>query len=901
MWEANLASSHGDFTARRILNYVLATMVAAFLWIVFSAPITHAATDASWNGASITYDGNPYSGPADASTVDKLNLLENTKVYTYVDPAPSGTGTSTRSASRNIHVIYFAPDVDVSTATGAKYKTYIYQGPSSFSNPTSPIDISIDAQSTSPTTGTTSSCDVKDGLGWIICPVTKTLATGMDWVFKTLAGFLAVRPAETGQDTVLFRAWSYMRSFANVAFVIAFLIIIYSQLTSIGLNNYSIKKLLPRLIIAAVLVNLSYYFCSIAIDISNILGYSLQDVFIQIRNSLVGTSGNSWDLMSFESLSGFVLSGGTIATAGGIALFSTLSTYQIGGSLFLLLPGLVAGLMAVLVALVVMAARQAIITLLVIVAPLAFVAYLLPNTEKWFDKWRSTFMTLLVLFPAFSLIFGGSQLAAAAIIQNADSINVVILGMLVQVAPLFITPMLIKLSGSTVGRIAGMINNPNKGIIDRTRNWSKERADGVKAKRLGTPARRAAFLKRNAQRNDHNRRKREAWKNTHTSMADARWSNSKDFSDIDQATRKASDTKSLGESMSEARYGKAKVSNVEIQELDIKLRNAKADSANAGQAADVQYEQFKSSASDLNIIPNRLRSLAQSALRHSQESGVLAQQLRNAQTVQQQEFAKVLRGNESMQIRAGGINHQGSESALAAAISAVKEAEKKAVAEAATVIEHYNLDASKRQGFAVGKLATIEGIDDEGNLRIFRANQKYTRDAVIETQMSIGTVNEVEQIIELSGTDLYEYRKTIGDALAKNSGLRAQALHIAGQTIDDIKKSAMIPEDYDGERREGQIDLNFVTKRVIEKGKMSERDFANMDADAAKRFTKVIAQMLQNGDSPEEVALFSQSAREAFLGDERASIKGATRKHLLDIARATDPSFDPDQQSGSNS
>jgi len=74
-----------------------------------------------------------------------------------------------------------------------------------------------------------------------------------------------------------------------------------------------------------------------------------------------------------------------------------------------------------------------------------------------------------------------------------------------------------------------------------------------------------------------------------------------------------------------------------------------------------------------------------------------------------------------------------------------------------------------------------------------------------------------------------------------------------------------------------------------------------MDADAAKRFTKVIAQMLQNGDSPEEVALFSQSAREAFLGDERASIKGATRKHLLDIARATDPSFDPDQQSGSNS
>lgn len=307
MWEALKMPSHGEKTVRSILNYVLATIVATFLWVIITAPVTHAA-DATWNGSSITYQGDTYIGPANDDTLDDLNLLNDTTAYTHVDPAPAGTGTSTSGSSRYIHVIYFAPGVDTSTATGAKYKTYIYQGPSSFSNPSNPIDISTEPPTAS-SAASSSSCDMENGLGWIICPITNTLASGMDWIFDMLSGFLAVRPTETGNDSALFRAWSYMRSFANVAFVVAFLIIIYSQLTSIGLTNYSLKKLLPRLIIAAVLVNVSYYICSIAIDISNILGYSLQDVFIQIRNSLVGTGGNSWDLMSWESLSGFILSG----------------------------------------------------------------------------------------------------------------------------------------------------------------------------------------------------------------------------------------------------------------------------------------------------------------------------------------------------------------------------------------------------------------------------------------------------------------------------------------------------------------------------------------------------------------------------------------------------------------
>lgn len=39
-------------------------------------------------------------------------------------------------------------------------------------------------------------------------------------------------------------------------------------------------------------------------------------------------------------------------------------------------------------------ARKALIVILIVISPLAFVAFLLPNTEKFFSKWRSTFVGL---------------------------------------------------------------------------------------------------------------------------------------------------------------------------------------------------------------------------------------------------------------------------------------------------------------------------------------------------------------------------------------------------------------------------------------------------------------------------------------------------------------------------
>ncbi len=853
MWEATLASSHGSFSVRRILSYVLATIVASFLWVVLAAPLTHAATDATWSNTSIIYQGNTYLGPTDDATLKNLNLLPNTKAYTYVDPPATGSAPST---SRQIHVIYFAPDVDSSTATGAKYKTYIYQGPSSFTNPSNPIDISITAQTSSSNTSTgTSSCNVDNGMGWIICPVTKTLASGMDWVFKTLAGFLAVRPAETGQDTVLYRAWTYMRSIANVAFVAAFLIIIYSQVTNLGISNYSLKKLLPRLIVAALLVNLSYYICSVAIDLSNILGYSLQDMFIQIRNSLVGQAGNSWNLTSWESITGFILSGGTAATAGGIVLFTTLSTYGITGSLFLLLPALVSAMMAVLVALVVMAARQAIITLLVVIAPIAFVAYLLPNTEKLFDKWRGLFMTLLVLFPAFSLIFGGSQLAAEAIIQNADSINVVILGMLVQVAPLFITPMLVKLSGSTVSRIAGLINNPNKGIIDRTRNWSKDRADNVKAKRLGTEAGRGALLKRNAQRMDHNRRLREGRRKLHESMADNRFAGSLDNEKLHEAQHEVETAKkTIEERLSRELNLKIKV-DPSMLDREMKLRVVTDQNATAKAAIDAKYESLRAGIDPtiVNGAGGVLTELTKQSSLATRDLALHSIASQTAKRIQQKNLSEAMLSQDAKidEIRlrdyAGAADvENGAASAVAFATRERREAAGKLISDRDQLMSHFKLNSSQYQNLATGEEAAV-GIDDNGNTYTFELDDKFAHEAAVEHQMATGSFEQKLKIIRMSGNELAGYADVISKAIPKN-GLPASGAFFGGKFIDDVIKKDI--KNYD--------DVVESTVSFITSGKIKDEVIAGNDGGAIKVFIDAA----NNGGrnlSPDKQVLFNEN------------------------------------------
>lgn len=301
------------------------------------------------------------------------------------------------------------------------------------------------------------SCGI-EGIGWIVCPVMSFLGSIADFSFDFLASsFLqtninilnsdnsAVHPNGEPVSTATYDAWQVMRNIANIAFVIVFLIIIFSQLSSIGITNYGVKKMLPRLIIGAVLVNISFFVCQIAVDISNILGYSIKEVFDSL-----GAQMNTVPPGEDASGNGFgiaVIITGIIAGAASLVLAVSF-------------PVILAVILAVLMIVLILVARTALIVMLAIISPLAFVAYLLPNTEQWFKKWGKMFFALLMVFPVIAVVFGASSLASGVINSSSQGdILMQLLAIGVAAVPFFVVPSLLKGSLNAAGSIGTKLSS----------------------------------------------------------------------------------------------------------------------------------------------------------------------------------------------------------------------------------------------------------------------------------------------------------------------------------------------------------------------------------------------------------------------------------------------------------
>ncbi len=318
-----------------------------------------------------------------------------------------------------------------------------------------------------------------DNIGWIVCPVMTFMANIIDKAYQQVASWLTVKPiTTTGGGSAMYSAWVAMRDIANIAFVIAFMIIVYSQLTSAGVSNYGIKKLLPKIMVAAILVNLSYILCTIAVDISNIAGSSLYGL-------LGGDSfSKGIDTSHFEG-DASTSDGGWVGIVGAILASATI--------IYLALPALIVALPTALLAIVtvflVLALRQVLIILLIVISPLAFIALLLPNTEDWFKRWRKLFVALLVMYPIISLLFAASALASTVVMNSATDVNgdgeisLQLMGALITVLPLVLTPVVMKASAGVMNRFAGIVNNPNRGPFDAMRKRAEATAGRIRNNR----------------------------------------------------------------------------------------------------------------------------------------------------------------------------------------------------------------------------------------------------------------------------------------------------------------------------------------------------------------------------------------------------------------------------------
>lgn len=318
------------------------------------------------------------------------------------------------------------------------------------------------------------SCGI-GGMGWLICPLMTFMGEIADASYSVISQFLNINPAIFGEGSDAVgakQAWNFFRDIANVIFVLLFLWVIFSQVSSIGISNYGIKKILPKLIVGAILVNLSFYICQLAVDLSNILGFTLKEALEGSVSGVGGSSSNS------EILSGLGAAVAGILVLTGTVLFAALAVS---------IPTLLSLMLVLLVVLVILIVRQAAIVLLISIAPLAFAAWLLPNTESLFKKWVSMFRGLLMVFPIISLLYGAGKLAGAILATTATSdsndtaITMQFAALAASILPLGATPFVLKSSLNSLGSIGAKIGkmsaNAHGRFAGNVKGVAKRRVD----------------------------------------------------------------------------------------------------------------------------------------------------------------------------------------------------------------------------------------------------------------------------------------------------------------------------------------------------------------------------------------------------------------------------------------
>ncbi|NQV93256.1 type IV secretion system protein [Candidatus Kaiserbacteria bacterium] len=196
-------------------------------------------------------------------------------------------------------------------------------------------------------------------------------------------------------------AWGTLRDLANIFFIFGLLTIAIS--TILGATNYGYKKLLARLIIVALIINFSLFFTKFVIDSSNI--FALQFYQGASVSDSDGSNGIANTFMQHLGVTSIWETDNVLKTlnelnyspSGG---FGLMFLYSIFTSIFLMITAFV-----FIFAAIMLITRAVGFILLAILSPLAFAAFVVPNTQKWTDKWWSKLWQYAIFAPVLLMLF----------------------------------------------------------------------------------------------------------------------------------------------------------------------------------------------------------------------------------------------------------------------------------------------------------------------------------------------------------------------------------------------------------------------------------------------------------------------------------------------------------------
>lgn len=341
---------------------------------------------------------------------------------------------------------------------------------------------------------------VAESLGWIVCPLIKKMGEAASGLYAQVSQEFIVIDAGffEGGDSPIRIAWNDIVGFANAIMVIFLLVVVFSQITGVGIDNYGIKKVLPKIIIAAILINLSFLICQLAVELSNILGDALNTMFTNWAKNIPLETVSGQKIEEGKGLFFGLLnaiSGGMLGlgAAEGASIALTIASAEstgvaIAGAVMSIIIPLLCALIIVIVAVffffILLGVRKACVIVLVVISPLAFVCYMLPNTKALFQKWWNALKGMLMLYPICGLMIGGGYYVSKLITSTSGNYFVQFTALLLMVVPYFFIPKMLTNSlaamGSIGAKISGFGKNFGRRMSKSTRDASGRLGGAIK-------------------------------------------------------------------------------------------------------------------------------------------------------------------------------------------------------------------------------------------------------------------------------------------------------------------------------------------------------------------------------------------------------------------------------------
>lgn len=306
------------------------------------------------------------------------------------------------------------------------------------------------------------SCDffTLNPLNWIVCPFIKAASSLVDLLDGAINKLLevdtnAIFGDASPQGRAYHQAWGIFRTLALALIAIAALVMVIAQAAGLEfLDAYTIRKVLPRLLAAAVLITISWPLMEVLIKAGNDIGLGVRDI---IYAPFTNFTQKLTDLSNGTKFTTLLLGTGAAIAFGWVALLSFLLT----------------ALLASLIAIVLLIFREIMIIFLVIIAPIGIACMILPNTQKGWKLWRDTFVGLLLVFIFISAFIALGRVFSVVAASSQDFIGQII-AIIAYFAPYFLIPLAFRLAGGLVATVGGIVNDRSRGMFDRLRKFRSD-------------------------------------------------------------------------------------------------------------------------------------------------------------------------------------------------------------------------------------------------------------------------------------------------------------------------------------------------------------------------------------------------------------------------------------------